>query len=181
MNMIIWIYVSALTKKKIYVSGKCTTFSLTLFMRSFFSKLKLVHDEHLSKWVVYYSIKLTLVFYNVIPLVSNALGGFFRWFGGENDQALILLGHVIHGWPIFTILGHSRQREQVIAQPRSIEHLGEPLGRCHVVFNEDGHNFWWICFQKWLDVFKYIYSRLLCHGGCERKSEHIGLEYLVTN
>jgi len=28
--------------------------------------------------------ELTLVFYNVFPLISNALGSFLGWFGGED-------------------------------------------------------------------------------------------------
>lgn len=85
--------------------------------------------------------KLTLIFDDIVPLVSDAFGSFLGGFGGENKEALVLLDHVIDGGPVGSILGHSRQWEQVLGQPRGVEHLGEPIGGCHVVFNEYGHNF----------------------------------------
>lgn len=87
------------------------------------------------------TIKLTLIFNHICPLVSNALGCFLVRFGGEDDQALILLHHVIDGRPNPTILGHPRQWEHILAEARRLEDISQAIRGRDVVLDEDGDNF----------------------------------------
>lgn len=104
---------------------------------------------------------LTLVLYHVSPLVRDALGGFLGFFGGEYHQALVLGDHLADQRPVVSVLGHARDREPVLEQPRSIENLCKTHGGRDIIFDEDCYDFRRVRFEKVSDFAEHIDGRLL--------------------
>lgn len=112
-------------------------------------------------------LALTLIFYHVSPLVGYSFGSLFGQLWCEDKEPLVLLDHIIHSWPIPSIFWHTWHGKPEFVQPSSIKYLCQAFRGCHVVFNYDGDDLGWVCFEKHLNFLKDINGWLLLENQIE--------------
>jgi hypothetical protein len=104
---------------------------------------------------------LTLIFHHVLPLISNSFVCLLRSNRGENQKPVIVLHHLSHSGPIFTLFRHLGHRKPILDQPSIGEEFCQPFRSMHIVLNYNGHDLRRVFTQECFHFLQSVNCRLL--------------------